>query len=188
MALRLSLAIVAPVDFRRAGSSCRARDSRGARRTCISDDRGVRRSSSFALRSENSAFAQDMVGERFDGPSGRCAEIVSLRSKLARRRSDAQRATRIGEWVGAAPDGISSAGSRVDRSRRAASKSQTRNASMKANAVRFAAALALVAFAAPLPASGQYFPPALIIVPPPAQNYAAPRPAPKPPPDKPKPD
>jgi hypothetical protein len=58
---------------------------------------------------------------------------------------------------------------------------------MKANAVRFAAALALVAVGAPLPACGQYFPPALIIVPPPAQNYATPKPAPKPPPDKPKP-
>lgn len=58
---------------------------------------------------------------------------------------------------------------------------------MKANAVRFAAGLALVAFVAPFPASGQYFPPALIIVPPPAQNYATPKPAPKPPPDKPKP-
>jgi hypothetical protein len=58
---------------------------------------------------------------------------------------------------------------------------------MKANAVRFAAGAALVAFAAPLPAAGQYFPPPLIIVPPPAQNYAIPKPAPKPPPDKPKP-
>jgi hypothetical protein len=58
---------------------------------------------------------------------------------------------------------------------------------MKPNAVRFAAALALVAFAASAPATAQYFPPALIIVPPPAQNYAAPKPAPKPPPDKPKP-
>jgi hypothetical protein len=29
-------------------------------------------------------FAQDMVGERFDGFSGRCAEIVSLRFKLAK--------------------------------------------------------------------------------------------------------
>lgn len=59
---------------------------------------------------------------------------------------------------------------------------------MKANAVRFAAGLALFAFA-PFPASGQYFPPPLIIVPPPAQNYALPpKPAPKPPPpDKPKP-
>ena len=57
---------------------------------------------------------------------------------------------------------------------------------MTANAIRFAAGAALVAFAAPLPAAGQYFPP-LIIVPPPAQDYAIPRPAPKPPPDKPKP-
>jgi hypothetical protein len=58
---------------------------------------------------------------------------------------------------------------------------------MKPNAVGRAAALALVAFAPPAPATAQYFPPALIIVPPPAQNYAAPKPAPKPPPDKPKP-
>jgi hypothetical protein len=58
---------------------------------------------------------------------------------------------------------------------------------MKANAVRFAAAFALVAVGAPLPASGQYFPPALIIVPPASQNYATPKPAPRPPPDKPKP-
>jgi hypothetical protein len=57
---------------------------------------------------------------------------------------------------------------------------------MKASAVRFAAWLALVAVAAPLPAAAQYLPP-LIIVPPPAQDYAAPRPAPKPAPDKPKP-
>ena len=145
------------------------------------------RSLSFAPRLENSAFGQDMVRERFEGPSGRCAEIVSLRSKLATRRSDAQRATRIGKLGGAAPDGISSAGSRVGRSRGAPVKSQTRNASMKATAVRCAAALAMVAFAAPLPATAQYFPPALIIVPPPAQNYATPRPAQKPPPDKPKP-
>jgi hypothetical protein len=54
-----------------------------------------------------------------------------------------------------------------------------------ANGVRVAARLALAAFALPVPASGQYFPPALIIVPP-AQNYAAPKPAPRPPPDKPK--
>jgi hypothetical protein len=57
---------------------------------------------------------------------------------------------------------------------------------MTANAVRFAAGLALVAFAAPLPATAQYFPPALIIVPPQAQQYATPKAAPKPPPDKPK--
>jgi len=53
---------------------------------------------------------------------------------------------------------------------------------MKANAVRFAAGLALVAFGAPFPALGQYFPPPLIFVPPPAQEYATPRPAPRPPP------
>jgi hypothetical protein len=57
---------------------------------------------------------------------------------------------------------------------------------MTADALRFAAGLALVAFAAPVPASGQYFPPALIIVPPAAQNYATPKPTPRPPPDKPK--
>jgi hypothetical protein len=56
---------------------------------------------------------------------------------------------------------------------------------MTANAVRFAAGLALVVFAAPLPATAQYFPPALIIVPPQAQEYAMPKAAPKPP-DKPK--
>jgi hypothetical protein len=55
-----------------------------------------------------------------------------------------------------------------------------------ANGVRVATRVALAAFALPLPASAQYFPPALIIVPPAAQNYAAPKPAPKPPPDKPK--
>ena len=58
---------------------------------------------------------------------------------------------------------------------------------MKANAVRFAAGLALVAVGAPLPATAQYFPPVMIIVPPAAQNYATPKPVPKPPPDKPKP-
>ena len=57
---------------------------------------------------------------------------------------------------------------------------------MKANAVRFAAGAALVAFAAPLPAASQYFPP-LIIVTPPAQDYALPRPAPKSQPPKPRP-
>jgi hypothetical protein len=51
---------------------------------------------------------------------------------------------------------------------------------MKANAVRFTAGLALVAFVAPFPASAQYFPPILMVVPPPAQNYANPKPAPKP--------
>jgi hypothetical protein len=60
---------------------------------------------------------------------------------------------------------------------------------MKTNAIRFAGGLALVAFGAPFPASGQYFPPALIIVPPPAQNYATPpKPVPRSPPAaKPKP-
>jgi hypothetical protein len=58
---------------------------------------------------------------------------------------------------------------------------------MKTNARRFAAALALVAFGAPFPACGQYFPPPLIIVPPPAQNYAIPKPAPRAPPARPKP-
>jgi hypothetical protein len=58
---------------------------------------------------------------------------------------------------------------------------------MRGSAVRFAAGLALVAFAVPFPASAQYFPPPLIIVPPPAQDYAVPRPAPKPPPPRPRP-
>jgi hypothetical protein len=58
---------------------------------------------------------------------------------------------------------------------------------MRASLVRCAAGLALVAFAAPLPATAQYFPPPLIIVPPPAQDYAAPRPAPKPQLPKPRP-
>ena len=52
---------------------------------------------------------------------------------------------------------------------------------MKANAVRFAAGLALIAVGAPLPAAGQYFPPPLIVVPPPAQDYAIPKPALRPP-------
>jgi hypothetical protein len=146
---------------------------------------GVRRSSSFALRLENSAFCAG-YGRR----ALRRSLMAMRRTRLAvvyarRRRSDAQQATRIGEWVGAASDGISSAGSRVDRSRCFASKSPTRNASMRARAVRCAAALALVA--APLPANAQYFPPPLIIVPPPAQDYSAPRPAPKPQPPKPRP-
>jgi hypothetical protein len=53
---------------------------------------------------------------------------------------------------------------------------------MQTNAVRFAAGLALVAFGAPFSAFGQYFPPPLIFVPPPAQEYATPRPVPRPPP------
>jgi hypothetical protein len=55
---------------------------------------------------------------------------------------------------------------------------------MKANAVRFAAALVLLAFGAPLPACGQFIYPPLVIVPPAAQNYATPKPAPRPPPPK----
>jgi hypothetical protein len=58
---------------------------------------------------------------------------------------------------------------------------------MKANAVRIAAGFALIAFAAPFPACGQFIYPPLVIVPPPAQSYAVPKPAPKPPPDKTKP-
>ena len=69
---------------------------------------------------------------------------------------------------------------------RDASKSRVGNASMKINAVRFAAGLGLIALGAPLPAAGQYFPP-LIIVPPPAQDYSMPKPAPRPPPSKPRP-
>jgi hypothetical protein len=58
---------------------------------------------------------------------------------------------------------------------------------MRANAVRFAAGLALMALGAPFPACGQFIYPPLVIVPPPAQDYAKPRPAPNPPPPKPKP-
>jgi hypothetical protein len=58
---------------------------------------------------------------------------------------------------------------------------------MQKNAVRLAAGAALLTVYAPIPAAGQYFPPPLIIVPPPAQDYATPKPALKPPPDKPKP-
>ena len=57
---------------------------------------------------------------------------------------------------------------------------------MKTNAAQLAAGLALVAFGAPFPASGQYFPPPLIIVPPPAQEYSKPKPVPNPAPPKPK--
>ncbi len=50
---------------------------------------------------------------------------------------------------------------------------------MKTNAARFAAGLALMSVGAPAPASGQYFPPPLIMVPPPAQDYSAPKPVPR---------
>ena len=153
LAIAASHALIWPIigkrlggdDVRRSLGSARVRvDTRGSRGHGEDASRtiaGVRRSSSFALRSENSAFCAG-YGRRALRPvlQGRCAEIVSLRSELARRRSDAQRATRIGELGRAAPDGIFSAGSRVGRSRGATGKSQTRNASMKANAVRFAAA------------------------------------------------
>ena len=56
---------------------------------------------------------------------------------------------------------------------------------MTANAVRFSAGLALGAFAAPLPATAQYFPPVMIIVPPATHDYGAAT-VTKPPPDKPK--
>jgi hypothetical protein len=57
---------------------------------------------------------------------------------------------------------------------------------VKTNAVRYAAGFALVSACGELPAAAQYFPPVMIIVPP-AQNYAAPKPAPKPSTEKPKP-
>ena len=50
---------------------------------------------------------------------------------------------------------------------------------MKTNAARFAAGVALIAFGAPFPAFGQFSYPPLIVVPPPAQEYAAPKPAPE---------
>jgi hypothetical protein len=68
----------------------------------------------------------------------------------------------------------------------AVSRSPIRVASMRANAVAFAAGLALVAVGAPLPATAQYFPPVMIIVPPATHDYGAPKAASKPPPDKPK--
>ncbi len=58
---------------------------------------------------------------------------------------------------------------------------------MKTKAFRIAGGVALLAFGAPLPACAQFNYP-MIIVPPPAQNYVLPKPAPKtPPPEKPKP-
>jgi hypothetical protein len=58
---------------------------------------------------------------------------------------------------------------------------------MKTKAVRFASALALFAFGAPLSAYGQFIYPPVFAVPPPAENYyAAPKPSPTPPPGKPK--
>jgi hypothetical protein len=64
-----------------------------------------------------------------------------------------------------------------------------RNTSMKTNAIRFVSGVALFAFAAPFPAYGQFmsnYP--IIIVPPPAQEYVQPKPAPRsPPPERSKP-
>jgi len=99
-------------------------------------------------------------------------------------RRDAQQA---GELMTAAPDAISRAHWRVDRTRSRGSGSSTPKRSARANALRFAAGLALLAVCAPLPTAAQYFPPPLIIVPPPAQDYAAPKPAPRRSADKPKP-
>jgi hypothetical protein len=56
---------------------------------------------------------------------------------------------------------------------------------MKTKAFGIAGGVALLAFGAPLPACAQFNYP-MIIVPPPAQNYVVPRPAPKAPPEKPK--
>jgi hypothetical protein len=60
---------------------------------------------------------------------------------------------------------------------------------MKTNAIRFASGVALFAFGSAFPASGQVFSNyPVIIVPPPAQDYVLPKPAPKsPPPERPKP-
>jgi hypothetical protein len=58
---------------------------------------------------------------------------------------------------------------------------------MRTKAFRIAGGVALLAFGAPLPASAQFNYP-MIIVPPPAENYVAPKPAPTaPPPEKAKP-
>ena len=60
---------------------------------------------------------------------------------------------------------------------------------MKTNAIRFASGVAMFAFGSAFPAYGQFFSNyPVIIVPPPAQDYVLPKPAPKsPPPDRPKP-
>ena len=58
---------------------------------------------------------------------------------------------------------------------------------MDSKAFRIAGGVALLAFGAPLPACAQFNYP-MIIVPPPAENYVSPKPAPEAPPgDKPKP-
>jgi len=58
---------------------------------------------------------------------------------------------------------------------------------MKANAVRFAAGLVFLTVGASFPACGQFIYPPVLVVPPPAQSYVAPKPVSRPPPDKPKP-
>jgi hypothetical protein len=69
----------------------------------------------------------------------------------------------------------------------AKSRKRTGNASMKTNAVRFAAGLVFFIVGAPFPACGQFIYPPVFVVPPQAQDYGAPRPASRPPLDKPKP-
>jgi hypothetical protein len=58
---------------------------------------------------------------------------------------------------------------------------------MKTNAVRFAAGLVFFTAVAPFPACGQFIYPPVFVVPPPAQDYGAPKPVYRPPPDKQKP-
>ena len=53
---------------------------------------------------------------------------------------------------------------------------------MKTKAVRFAAGVALFAAGSPFPAFGQFIYPPVFVVPPPAENYVTPKPAPRPPP------
>ena len=54
---------------------------------------------------------------------------------------------------------------------------------MKTNAIRFASGFALFAFGSAFPAYGQFFTNyPVIIVPPPAQDYVLPKPAPRSPP------
>jgi hypothetical protein len=69
----------------------------------------------------------------------------------------------------------------------AKSRKRTRSASMKTNAVRCAAGLVFLVGGAPLPACGQFIYPPVFVVPPPAQDYGASRPASRLSPDKPKP-
>jgi hypothetical protein len=138
------------------------------------------RRGTFVAAPQNSAFSAGYGREALNGSSARCVDLTSRGW-----RSDVQRATRINELVSAASDGNSFAPSASIGGRDVANESQTRNASLKARAVRFAAGIALVAIGAPFPAAAQYFPPVMIIVPPAAQDYSKPRTTPKAPPDKP---